>query len=327
MAKNKKLKESEIIYKTLGKEDKAYLREVRITLQSYRHTNVPKYIGVDFGNIDIIPLNMLSSWRLKDEIEKINKHELQQDDTFIGYNLRLFTHLYLISKTTHHKRVRYCKDLSVWENIRVRNELEKILKDYNNCINMSMLDIYLYNSEIEIFNITDLQIQEESKDVIEKISDAYIQQVEIESGKMLQDYLGNNEDKIANFICAYINENINIDKINKAFGDMFVKHYKENLVYFSTELAEMLISHLNDIINQMEVDEGIEHEETSTPFVSMSWRDLESLALKKGFVYIRSNGDHGIYKTQDKKFLIIPRGRTIGKGLQIAILKQIDGKA
>lgn len=60
---------------------------------------------------------------------------------------------------------------------------------------------------------------------------------------------------------------------------------------------------------------------------SVKYRDLERLAMKLGFVYIRSNGDHRIFKHDITKEIIpIPYrgGREIPCGTKINILNMME---
>ena len=56
--------------------------------------------------------------------------------------------------------------------------------------------------------------------------------------------------------------------------------------------------------------------------------ELNKMAEDKGFVFKRSNGDHGIFVRETPyATIIIPQGRIIGRGLQSKILKAINGDA
>lgn len=52
------------------------------------------------------------------------------------------------------------------------------------------------------------------------------------------------------------------------------------------------------------------------------YRKLNKLATDSGFKYIRCKGDHGIFKNENG-LVVIPQGRSIGKGLSIKIQKAI----
>ena len=51
-------------------------------------------------------------------------------------------------------------------------------------------------------------------------------------------------------------------------------------------------------------------------------RKLNKLASDNGFKYIRCKGDHGIFKNNNG-LVVIPQGRSIGKGLSFKIQKAI----
>ena len=60
-------------------------------------------------------------------------------------------------------------------------------------------------------------------------------------------------------------------------------------------------------------------------FKNRTWKDLNRIAEDNGYSYVRSNGGHGVYKDLEGNFVIIPQGRCIGKGLQLSIIKAIQG--
>lgn len=53
------------------------------------------------------------------------------------------------------------------------------------------------------------------------------------------------------------------------------------------------------------------------------YKVLNKLANDNGFSYVRSNGDHGIFRNENGSVVVIPQGRTIGKGLSLKIQKSI----
>ena len=52
------------------------------------------------------------------------------------------------------------------------------------------------------------------------------------------------------------------------------------------------------------------------------YKKLNKLAVDNGFEYVRCRGDHGIYKNENG-LVVIPQGRSVGKGLSIKIQKAI----
>ena len=61
-------------------------------------------------------------------------------------------------------------------------------------------------------------------------------------------------------------------------------------------------------------------------FKYRSYKELNSLAEKKSYVFDRQNGDHAIFVKDNGEIVVIPQGREIGKGLQIKILKTLEDK-
>ena len=59
-------------------------------------------------------------------------------------------------------------------------------------------------------------------------------------------------------------------------------------------------------------------------FKDRSWREISKVAIENGYILERQSGDHGIFINSIGNVVVIPQGRSIGKGLQIRILKSID---
>lgn len=53
------------------------------------------------------------------------------------------------------------------------------------------------------------------------------------------------------------------------------------------------------------------------------YKELNKVAETKGYSFVRCSGDHGIFKNDDGKIVVIPQGRSIGKGLSIKIQKDL----
>lgn len=56
----------------------------------------------------------------------------------------------------------------------------------------------------------------------------------------------------------------------------------------------------------------------------LGYKELNKLANKAGYTFDRQKGDHATF-VKDGKIIVIPQGRTIGKGLSIKIQKDING--
>ena len=53
------------------------------------------------------------------------------------------------------------------------------------------------------------------------------------------------------------------------------------------------------------------------------YKELNRLAEVNGYNFVRCSGDHGIFKNDTGKIVIIPQGRSVGKGLSIKIQKDL----
>ena len=73
--------------------------------------------------------------------------------------------------------------------------------------------------------------------------------------------------------------------------------------------------------NSYDTDEVLV-EEQNLVFID-DYRELNKMAEDNGFEYVRCNGDHGIFKS-NSGMVVIPQGRSIGKGLSIKIQKTIN---
>ena len=99
--------------------------------------------------------------------------------------------------------------------------------------------------------------------------------------------------------------------------------------YF-TDLSNTLVQSVSacsiSIFDEVLLDiNGLTDDKKSYKYID-DYKDLNSLAEQNGFTYIRSRGDHGIYRNKEGLTVVIPQGRTIGKGLSIKIQKTIDCK-
>ena len=54
------------------------------------------------------------------------------------------------------------------------------------------------------------------------------------------------------------------------------------------------------------------------------YKELNRIAIDKGYSKVRQKGDHGIFRKSDGSVVVIPQGRDIGKGLSIRIQKDCN---
>lgn len=102
----------------------------------------------------------------------------------------------------------------------------------------------------------------------------------------------------------------------------------KHISILTKELSDLLDS--VDIMTVKDTEEVLVEEETFVGELEKvefkyidSYLKLNKLAESKGFVKIRSNGDHAIFRDSSGKTVVIPQGRSIGKGLSFTIQNSI----
>lgn len=118
--------------------------------------------------------------------------------------------------------------------------------------------------------------------------------------------------------------------ILKTVNGTIKEFYGENIVIDKKSLSEGLLRDIGikiDYIAKQMDEEVIEEEETdiddSSVVFTDDYKELNRIAEENGFSYVRCNGDHGIFKSENG-MVVIPQGRSIGKGLSIKIQKNIN---
>lgn len=145
------------------------------------------------------------------------------------------------------------------------------------------------------------------------------------------------QNKIENN-CIYMNEILIEEFIDKIC--IKLKSNVEDCLYsILKDIA--ILSNLSDVLDSVidsfimgsnlpslvnEDGNRIDKDNANTSHIKREYIDdykkLNKLALSNGFEYVRCNGDHGIYKNNNG-IVVIPQGRTIGKGLSLKIQKMI----
>lgn len=116
-----------------------------------------------------------------------------------------------------------------------------------------------------------------------------------------------------------------INEINKIFeGNLvFYLEFRDLKTHLNAKLSYKIKDSILEIIDNSEEIEDIEEVKDDYKYID-DYRQLNKLATSKGFTYERSNGDHGIYKDNKGRIVVIPQGRSIGKGLSLKIQKSLD---
>ncbi|EOU1756433.1 TPA: hypothetical protein I9093_002912 [Clostridium perfringens] len=113
------------------------------------------------------------------------------------------------------------------------------------------------------------------------------------------------------FICEAVEE---IDRF-------FVDVTQKMIIAFYSEFKDLLD---NDLRKNLDKNTKKDCYKNSNVYKHRSWNDLEREANNKGYTLKRCHGDHGIYENKDGLIVVIPRGREVGKGLQIRIMKRLS---
>lgn len=120
-------------------------------------------------------------------------------------------------------------------------------------------------------------------------------------------------------VCDILIEEVN--NVVRSIRDNVIGLMPENKTE-DDEHTEEDLDVLSNLIGTL-VDEKSNEETTEYTYID-SYRELNKLAENKGYVQIRNNGDHGIFSNNKGEVIIIPQGRSIGKGLSFRIQKALD---
>lgn len=329
--KIKKLKKSQIIFNTLNNKEKIVARVLKEFFQGYKPSKLKENFDLDMEIDKIFSIDNLSTWSLNREIDAINKHikfnELTEF-TNVEVVLRIATYLYLLSKTPYDNRVKFIKDIEKWEDTIILSSIHMIMKFSNNHITQYEVDSLIYNSESILLQDYYKQMNREMPEVVLHYTNIVLDHIQNTLNDTMHKLYNSPDlpsmDRLWDFAEACMIESINVKAIKEFYRQRYIELYTEEVVYVIDEMTQMLLNEVYKVIDLMNIEELREEYSNAIIFSSMSWRNLEKEAIKKGYQYMRSNGDHGIYKNENGKLIVIPRGRTIGKGLQLQILKQIE---
>lgn len=115
------------------------------------------------------------------------------------------------------------------------------------------------------------------------------------------------------------------------YKEVFKKESRDLKMYFLESMNPLLLRNLDDVLDDVYNYLVNEKEQNKPDLIKKkevrnyiaSYRELNKIANKNNFEYIRSNGDHGIFKRFDGRTVVIPQGRDIGKGLSLKIQKNL----
>ena len=190
-------------------------------------------------------------------------------------------------------------------------------------------------------NISYIEVFDKYRECDEKIERIYsndILQEVLESHKEKMLYLNDEKSQIiakhlalgcgANVreINSYIN--LQTQQQIKKFTSIIIEDLEKNDKYLQNlnEVTYELITNILDRFNEEEND--IENEVITTKDITRfqyieDWKDMERLALSKGYEYKSCNGSHKKYENKKTKKCITIPAHDLGIGLSIAIQKQM----
>ncbi|XZJ89918.1 type II toxin-antitoxin system HicA family toxin (plasmid) [Clostridium perfringens] len=243
------------------------------------------------------------------------------------------------------------KDLPpLLESCRTLKECNESLIDY---INFKQSDITskILNESLEILNCRNITNEIKKKTLFlksecEKIANATLNIIKSEvlfemfilnSNNILNSFTKNSnnilkyyEELVNDYAIRYQNNTHYIIKncVSKILDNISFDNLENNLNFLkeARELCENdpLLDEYENYLNNNDSIETFEKIFENNSFKNRTWKELNNIAEKKGFKYVRSNGDHGIFKHKNGNIVVIPQGREIGKGLQIKIINDIE---
>lgn len=211
-------------------------------------------------------------------------------------------------------------------------EVNAIMKDLFECpydkkeMQHIIEEIYTYN-----YAIAEKFINDEVRAELEKhlpFIPAYMRP------QFVKKYCHHFDDVVADY-CNFINATAQdilyqnlvgiVTEINKLFSKKFVavsritytKDY--NLNVFQVDLIEYTDELESLETNVVSIDN---HLEDNISYID-DYKDLNKLAMNNNYTMIRAKGSHGIFSNGKGNIIVIPQGRTIGKGLSLKIQKDI----
>lgn len=118
----------------------------------------------------------------------------------------------------------------------------------------------------------------------------------------------------------------------KYWVDTLLTEYQDTLLYYADYCQKEIIRRYkefneNSNVPEINIEQLLQTSEKrlNKTFKNIpSYRKLNKLAKQNGYTKIRDNGDHGIFRRYDGSTVVIPQGRSVGKGLSFKIQKDLE---
>ncbi|EOU2067478.1 type II toxin-antitoxin system HicA family toxin [Clostridium perfringens] len=314
----------DIKYKKLNQQSKAIIEFFKVSFEDFKKMNEENlFVAADMFAEELKPAieEDFSNDRLdilaKEGVTNLKKLIVMSDESKIEYLERM-------------------KDTDIDEYKRIKPIMDTDIKNFDEDIIIYMIE-YVERSLYVFANHVVEQYLTKS------ILTMYLENLDRNIKDFLQEFFNSlplgikpkNEKELKNlseYMFEYSIKNIDVVYRSNVIKEFFICDAIEEIDKFSQGITQRMIiafyNEFKDLLNKEiieDIDEKIEDNNiTSNIYKHRSWNDLEREAKNKGYTLKRCHGDHGIYENKDGLIVVIPRGREIGKGLQIRIMKRLS---
>lgn len=314
----------DIKYKKLNQQSKAIIEFFKVSFEDFKKMNEENlFAAADMFAEEFKPSieESFSNDRLdilaKEGVTNLKKLIVMSDESKIEYLERM-------------------KDTDIDEYKRIKPIMDTDIKNFDEDIIIYMIE-YVERSLYVFANHVVEQYLTKS------ILTMYLENLDRNIKDFLQEFFNSlplgikpkNEKELKNlseYMFEYSIKNIDVVYRSNVIKEFFICDAIEEIDKFSQGITQRMIiafyNEFKDLLNKEiieDIDEKIEDNNiTSNIYKHRSWNDLEREAKNKGYTLKRCHGDHGIYENKDGLIVVIPRGREIGKGLQIRIMKRLS---
>lgn len=274
----------------------------------------------------------------KSFIEETNNYDLTKEESILISELRE----YMLLKVT--SRRGSCSDVEEFKQELIKMHEDKmieIIKNFNELHNNTSIALQKANDEI----LSNLDLSEgiEFKNILTIYQDYLSEHIECLIDNILEIRHINecinrilvkfeltsskvNSDKLALLRCNKTSKEI------KYWIDTLLTEYQNTLLYYADYCQKEIIRRYKEYSEKSNVPEinleqllQTSEKRLNKTFKNIpSYRKLNKLAKQNGYTKIRDNGDHGIFRRYDGSTVVIPQGRSIGKGLSFKIQKDLE---
>ncbi|WP_283685081.1 type II toxin-antitoxin system HicA family toxin [Clostridium perfringens] len=314
----------DIKYKKLNQQSKAIIEFFKVSFEDFKKMNEENlFVAADMFAEELKPAieEDFSNDRLdilaKEGVTNLKKLIVMSDESKIEYLERM-------------------KDTDIDEHKRIKPIMDTDIKNFDEDIIIYMIEYVERSLYVFVNHVVEQYLTK-------SILTMYLENLDRNIKDFLQEFFNSlplgikpkNEKELKNlseYMFEYSIKNIDVVYRSNVIKEFFICDAIEEIDKFSQGITQRMIiafyNEFKDLLNKEiieDIDEKIEDNNiTSNIYKHRSWNDLEREAKNKGYTLKRCHGDHGIYENKDGLIVVIPRGRDIGKGLQIRIMKRLS---